>query len=239
MYNQLKNGTLALGSMYFLACGSPQQRINNSGNVQETVRRTHVETVEVRTRTEDEHEHTTSTTNGNTTTTDRSLTRNSNEARIRTVDTIEGNVASNARNMVLDLEGLLAGIQHGRTSREIDNDTVYLDTNFTYNGNNFRASLVCLPDDMIGGIGDSEPDYFLLAAQRGRASSNIIRGNFSNIESSENFRQDPHTASVQRYVPVSNVVYNIDMEGGHGPNGSFTNDDIMRLVDAARSRFNQ
>lgn len=232
MYSRLKRLAI-IGSLYGLSCSSnPAPRSSEDANngVQETVHVSHEEETVVTTRREVVSERSTERTVGNRTERNTQRTTDSSERRLRTVDRQEGTVNASARNLTLDLEGLVAGISHARYRKNMENDNTYLDLSFTYNGTNFVASLVDFSDDMIGEEGDHVCDYFLLSLHRGANGTYFMRVNFSDHDESLDLRQPAHTASLDHYVPVGNVVYRINF------NPDLSNADIMRLVDAARSR---
>lgn len=232
MYNELRKLAI-IGSLYALGCSSsPAPRSANDANneIQETVQVSREEETVVTTRREVMNERVRERTVGNNTERNTQRTTDSSERRLRTVDRQEGTANASSRNLTLDLEGLVAGIRHGTLSRESENDNVFLNISFTYNGNNFTASLVDFADEMVGGQGNNVCDYFLLKLRRGRQAGNIIRVNYSDNDNNLEFGQDPHTASLTQYVPVGNVVYRVNFEN------DLSNADIMRLVDTARSR---
>lgn len=231
MYNKLRKLAI-IGSLYALGCSSspaPRSASDENNGFQETVHVTHEEETVVTTRREVMNERVREQTVGNRTERNTQRTTDSSERRLRTIDRQEGTVNASSRNLTMDLEGLVAGIQHGTFSTENDNDNVFLNISFSYNGNNFVASLVDFADEMIGGTGNHVCDYFLLKVKRGRESGNIMRVNYSENDNLE-FRQDSHTASLMGYVSVGNVVYRINFEN------DLSNADIMRMVDTARSR---
>lgn len=235
MRKTLNNWVIGLGAAYYTACGGQQLSSSNSDNVEEVVHRTHTEEVVVTTRTESEREHTTQRTDGNTTTTDRNLTRNSRERRLRSVETQEGDVTVNSRNVSIDLEGMLAGIRTGTVSRENEEDNTFLNISFSYNGNTYLLSLVDFADEMIGGTGNHVADYIVAKIGRGRTYRIFMRANIS--DSDFEVTQPARSASLTEYVQVGNVTYRIDFEGGHGTGGSWTNEDIMGMVETAARRF--
>lgn len=231
MYSKLKRLAI-IGSLYGLSCSSnpaPRSADNADSDVQETVNVSHEEETVVTTRREVVNERSTEQTIGNRTDRNTNRTTDTSERRLRTVDRQEGTVNASSRNLTLDLEGLVSGISNGRLSKRVDHDNTYLEIAFTYDGNHFVASLIDFADEMAVGTGDHVADYFILGIERGRNSSYFMRVNFSDIDSFD-FRQDPHSASIKEYMPVGNVVYRINF------NPDLSNADIMRLVDAARSR---
>ena len=241
MYNDLRNGIISIFAAYCISCSSnPSPRDSNDANddVQETVHVTHEEETVVTTRTETVQEHSTETRNGNQTTVDSRTTTQSRESRLRTVNRTEGDRASAPRNVTFDLESMVSGISSGSFVRGVENENVYFEISFSLNGTRLSASLVDFTDEMIGGEGDKVFDYFVFGIERGRNLGYFMRVNFSNNESMD-YRQEPHTASLARNVSVGNVVYRVGFRGGHDSNGDLTNDDIMRLVDAAREKLSQ
>ena len=240
MHNGLRKGLIGLTLLYSTGCSSnntePRTSEDANSEMQETVHVTHEEETTVTTRREVVEEHSNETRDGNNTTTDSRTTRTSTERRLRTVDRQEGTARSNSRNITLDLEGLVSGISNGRIRRGVENENVYFEIEFTYEGTKLSASLVDFTDEFIGGEGNHVFDYFVFGVERGNSIGYFMRVNFSDNESMD-YRQNPHSASLNEYVPVGNVVYRVQFEGTSGAYNLLSEQDIMRLVDVARERL--
>lgn len=240
MYRNIRQGLTTLLTVYSLGCSSnPGSRTAEDANdeVQETVHVTHEEETVVTTRTEVVEEHREERRQGNATTVDQTTRTNSEERRIRTVERREGEQTNTTRNLTLNLEGLVSGIRNGRLMTLKENDDAYFRINFTYNGVNLIATLIDFSDEFAIGEGDHVCDYFLISIKRGSTSTYFMRINYSNTDSSMEFRQEPHTASIDRNVRVGNVVYRVEFEGGHDAYEMLSNADLMQLVDTARERL--